>query len=1010
MTLHFKTSLCRLAVIVCTFALLLGTVLPLSVSAEGTAAGGIRAEAVKMVSDDGVSCTTGYLIYADASIAPIGLEVYTGVKELDSMQLCSDAWIVVNSLAKPDSGEAGADGADENAQVQDDIPQPCYMVDFLRPAEGGDMPGYLHSVTVGGAELYALAPDTDIAFCVLTEENKDAAKDLVFGEPMTGYYVFSLDRPQKLLAKLTQEDPEAVENENGETVVPAPGTSGSLSAVCYAPAGIRHLAKLLAEDRDRMLSQYGFSDLKLSVRYQFGDSAASDEEYPTCDFPLTFDEANYLIKHSFDMNDPAFRACFPEDTFLVYEEEVPEGEEAPAEPKAPVYYIDKSLTTIPVRAAFVLTATPLNSPAEIDDPRVEFVSAYTDVFNCGASNSLISDPTVLDAPAVSMIGYDEDAMALSFSLNLADNVREAAVWADMVSGGAVTYSVDISVNGEEWHEAVIEPFGGNILTAEKITVLLSDEAMTDYAYIRVRMNTAVTDGDGNPVLTSAWSDSLAYDKRPAEIVTTPPETETLPMYTETEAPGEHKYVCSLCGICPAPYGICLFLWIGAALLIVLIIVLIIAMIPKKHKCPRCGERCGYQDKTCPACGYRFVGSMPEIEDDTGEQDVVNMSDASSDAASDDFGIEMPKDDGAEKALPIEDTAETETITNFDDLFRRQKDERSAVKKPVIRIPMDENAAVTEVTDISAAVKAQAAADAAPAEMVSAEKKAEEAASVESVPAETVSAEKVSVETAPVANAPAEAAVVVPKTVKLPEVTPQFLTELKRKMNAAKAGQPQSFTPAEAAYIRALKEKTAADKAAKAAVAAKAMAAKEAAVKAAEAAAAEAAKTAETAEAAETAAAVPAEDKPVDPMEAKTVEFKIPDKRTAVDRMVAEAEANSRFTAEQTAMLRKLRTKQLTEEQEKAILAEMKREPVFPAPGTVLDYGDEKAAPAADDRSAVTSSDAMKENAGKAETVKADAEPRRVQKPVRMIKCDACAVPNPETNERCYICGHILPRN
>ena len=35
------------------------------------------------------------------------------------------------------------------------------------------------------------------------------------------------------------------------------------------------------------------------------------------------------------------------------------------------------------------------------------------------------------------------------------------------------------------------------------------------------------------------------------------------------------------------------------------------------------------------------------------------------------------------------------------------------------------------------------------------------------------------------------------------------------------------------------------------------------------------------------------------------------------------------------------------------------------------------------------------------------QPRRVEKPVKQIKCPACAVPNPETSGQCYICGTRL---
>jgi hypothetical protein len=139
--------------------------------------------------------------------------------------------------------------------------------------------------------------------------------------------------------------------------------------------------------------------------------------------------------------------------------------------------------------------------------------------------------------------------------------------------------------------------------------------LSEYAYIRIRMRLTAPEIP----LQSEWSAALAFDIKPEETVTAPESEVTIPLYTESTAgEGELKYVCPICGFCPAPYGVCLFLWLGAALLIVLLIVLIIALIPKKKYCPRCSASCKPQDKSCTTCGYRFVGNMPEIEETTGD--------------------------------------------------------------------------------------------------------------------------------------------------------------------------------------------------------------------------------------------------------------------------------------------------------------------------------------------------------------------------------------------------------
>lgn len=68
--------------------------------------------------------------------------------------------------------------------------------------------------------------------------------------------------------------------------------------------------------------------------------------------------------------------------------------------------------------------------------------------------------------------------------------------------------------------------------------------------------------------------------------------------------------CHLCHFCPAPLGICVFVW--AAVILALLIVLV-AVSGRGKKCPVCGEKCRRRAATCPRCQYDFIsGSVPLI--------------------------------------------------------------------------------------------------------------------------------------------------------------------------------------------------------------------------------------------------------------------------------------------------------------------------------------------------------------------------------------------------------------
>ena len=951
-----KNTLRRTLILFTAVVFLAGAVLPAAVSAAETEEDVLRAEAIHAVSDDFIRCTTGYLIYCnDPESTPDALEVLLGHANADGLTSAKDnGWVVVTPLALPEADE-DAEDAGEDAQVRDDITAPCFMVDFRRPA--GDIntaPDWCFETTVGGADVVAIRPGWNIAFRFTD------ADEPVYGEEAIGSYITALDRPQKLTAVLTQEEAPAdgltdAENKDkdGETPVFIPSESGKLTVACYAPENVRSFTKILASDPDRLTTPYGFSELTPMIRYDF---SSGDSEPVSLTFPLTAEEAENVIIREFDFDDPNFRACFPAETFLALSE--PVGEEDPdiAEPPVTFYMIDTENTTLTVSAAFVVLAVAADGSGE-----TEMLSAKTDNFNCGAVNTLISDPTAIDAPVLSIESFDADAMKLYVSLDIPENAREAAVWARCMNGSLLYHTIDISVNGEEWHPADVTA-GSLHLGTSDFEISLADEAMTDYAYIRLRAMLAVDiiTGDEVTVIESPWSDSVAYDHRPEEIITAPPETETLPMYTEAEDPVTPPPACALCGICPAPYGVCLFLWIGAALLLVLLVVLIIAMIPKKRKCPRCNTKCSYHEKTCPSCGYRFVGSMPEISDiDADDADLPDNGNPSAKENVPDIPVSGEKDDGG-------------TFVNVDELFRNRAEEQ---KKQNASAEFSLNTVPEQTAAPAAHTPETAAQTAAP------------------VKAETPAAAQTA-------------------AVTLPAVTPEFLAALKQKMAAVKAGQKPTFTSEEAAYLRALRAKTAAEKAAKEAEA-KAAEVKAAEAKAAEAKAAEAVVPEQPAEQPQTVS-------DADPVSMeKTREFRIPtaaaehpaEPAVRSEKTVEKALSGVRFTPEQAAKLRALRAKQaaaearLTEDAAKAETAEtVKAGESAKAEEPVKAEESVKAEePAKTEEAPETPAPA--EASAKPEA----SEVKRVQKPPKMIKCELCAMPNPDTNERCCICGHILKK-
>lgn len=816
-------------------AVMLLSLLPIAVSAEETSAASV--EPMLLRADDYTEAVTGFHLFADnPDNLPLQIS-YAIYKAADTSAPISvpDGWVAITALEQTAEETDAAQSA-----------RPVFAVSFHKPADiNVEDPAYIESpeclraVSVSGSPVYTLAPGYIAAFRIVggtaAEDGTYPLDHTLTWQSELPIVSFSLDRPAKLIAQLTQNE----------------GEHGKLDIHLLNSDSIRHLYTPLMSDKDTFLSEYGLTDAQLYIQFDHtrmdvpsSYDAESDDGITEVWSPETLQvlfkdsdlNTGFSDSHAHSFDEEAFRAFFPEETFT--EKIIDDGDDATEDPA--FWVIDAESVSLAIRARYVLALTAADGTVYYTK------TAFTDPFYCGASNSLVTDPMVLEAPVLSDPRFEaaeDGTTTLTFHVTPNATVRDTLFWCYAYNRGTVKYALEISINGSEW-----APFDGELLSYPVLTdegdisIAIAGEDLNEYAYIRVQVRYVAEDIP----LNSPFSAALAFDKKPEETVTAPLTEITLPLYTEdTAGAGELKYVCPICGFCPAPYGVCLFLWLGAALLIVLLVVLIIALIPKKKYCPRCSAACKPQDKSCTTCGYRFVGNMPEIEDTTGD-------------------ITMPRE-------------KTQADLEQEDDFFNNALRDGAPKTPHITpVHIDIDEPFT-----------------APAQKAEAPKPAE--------------------------PAPAPAA-----STAAPKPNAAFVTELKRKMAAVKAGQKISFTPEEIAYIKMLKDKAAA----------------------------------------KNAPAAPQPQPKAEAPAASPAETPAVTERPAPAPTAAPAQEESREA--QIARLRALRAKQLSAENPDAVKAETAK----PTEDTA-------------------------------------AQPRRVEKPAKQIKCPACAVPNPETNGQCYICGTRL---
>lgn len=93
--------------------------------------------------------------------------------------------------------------------------------------------------------------------------------------------------------------------------------------------------------------------------------------------------------------------------------------------------------------------------------------------------------------------------------------------------------------------------------------------------------------------------------------------------------------CPVCRLCPAPYGVCVFLWASAALVLLLVLTLLLG---KKYRCPVCNNRVKRKTRVCANCGYDFeTGQLPayarHLAPDFEQQSAATLSQPASPARS-----------------------------------------------------------------------------------------------------------------------------------------------------------------------------------------------------------------------------------------------------------------------------------------------------------------------------------------------------------------------------------------
>lgn len=242
-------------------------------------------------------------------------------------------------------------------------------------------------------------------------------------------------------------------------------------------------------------------------------------------------------------------------------------------------------------------------------------SPWTGAFAVGKEGSALADVTSFSAPILGeavLVGEDpQTERELRFDVRWGDGIQQANMYRAYNGKGYVTAMAVLNVNREEKNYIIndlTQPLQDGTCTLNIAPGEIPANAM-------ITLKVFVFDGE---TLYSDYSNLSVLKIQPADApevsANDTVEKETQEVIAEEEQDTAEK--CSVCGICPAPFGICLFLLLGGIVILILAIAAIAHFhrVYQKKECPRCHTKCAQQEKVCPNCQYRFTTVMP-LEDD-----------------------------------------------------------------------------------------------------------------------------------------------------------------------------------------------------------------------------------------------------------------------------------------------------------------------------------------------------------------------------------------------------------
>ena len=244
--------------------------------------------------------------------------------------------------------------------------------------------------------------------------------------------------------------------------------------------------------------------------------------------------------------------------------------------------------TIYVRMRFLVTI-------RTDEEDIKRASEWSEIAAVGkeAKGYEPVKPGDLPAPQISDLRMTDEEFngfpVIAFQIKVPNELiqKDTELRADYAHGGDIIIEVEARVQDKgEW--VVLQ--GDWILTSGelkyKLLTLAQQEGKVDKGTpIELRARYCCRQSELDDVW-SDYSEIITFGSKEMEVVTQPtpaPEASEDEENTHVSEVTQEKNKCWLCGFCPCPLGLCIFIWLLILIVIIVVVIIILKKVQKKDK-------------------------------------------------------------------------------------------------------------------------------------------------------------------------------------------------------------------------------------------------------------------------------------------------------------------------------------------------------------------------------------------------------------------------------------------